>query len=280
MFRIGKETVALVADSACGLTEEQLTAYDISLAPLRVACGGREYRDGVDLTGSIDALPQDPQAFTAPPLPSDLAGLYRQLCGEGCTRIIHLTAAGELSGSGLLARTLAAEMDGVSVDVIDTHTISCGLGLLAASAARALEDGMSPDELPDHIEDVRGTQLTLFTVPTVKQLRKSGRVGLMTYAGKTPVFMLGRSGMPEALPAVRGQENPAERMCRAFEDRFGARAVHLAIGHCSAPEAAEELLTMLRDRLNVDSACIAPVSAAIAIHTGAGLVCASAQYAD
>lgn len=45
MFRIGEETVVIVTDTACDLSDEQLTRYDIRAVPLRIITSSGEYRD-------------------------------------------------------------------------------------------------------------------------------------------------------------------------------------------------------------------------------------------
>ena len=45
MFQIGNERVALVTDTSCDLSDEQLSQYDIRTVALRVATSQGEFRD-------------------------------------------------------------------------------------------------------------------------------------------------------------------------------------------------------------------------------------------
>ena len=49
MFMIGDDRVALVTDTSCDLSEEQLQAYDIRLVSLRVATSEGEFRDRLEI---------------------------------------------------------------------------------------------------------------------------------------------------------------------------------------------------------------------------------------
>ena len=55
--------------------------------------------------------------------------------------------------------------------------------------------------------------------------------------------------------------------------------MRIAIVHGNAPEEAEKLMAKFREHLDVVSGFISPVSPALAIHTGPGLVGAIVQPA-
>lgn len=45
MFNVHGERVALVTDTSCDLSDEQLARYDISMVSLRVVAAAGEFRD-------------------------------------------------------------------------------------------------------------------------------------------------------------------------------------------------------------------------------------------
>lgn len=49
MFDIQGEKVALVTDTSCDLSDEQLTRYDISMVSLRVVASTGEFRDRTEI---------------------------------------------------------------------------------------------------------------------------------------------------------------------------------------------------------------------------------------
>ena len=131
MFSIGNDRVALVTDTSCDLTDEQLARYDIRLVSLRVASSRGEFRDRVEISqDQLYALLQEELPKTSLPLPEDVSTLYRSLQEEGCTRILHLSISSGLSGTYNMVRMLAEDFAPLPIDVVDTKTLSCGLGLL------------------------------------------------------------------------------------------------------------------------------------------------------
>ena len=139
MFAIGDERVALVTDTACDLSEEQLREYDIRTVALRISSSQGDLRDRIEVDAeTIYALMQKELPKTSLPLPEDVSRLYRELQEEGATRILHITLSSGLSGTYNMVRMLAADFAPLRIDVVDSQTLSAGLGLLVLEAAEAL----------------------------------------------------------------------------------------------------------------------------------------------
>ena len=80
MFQIGNERVALVTDTSCDLSDEQLSQYDIRTVALRVATSQGEFRDRLEITQEqLYDLLQREVPKTSLPLPEDVSNLYRTL---------------------------------------------------------------------------------------------------------------------------------------------------------------------------------------------------------
>ena len=286
MFMIGDDRVALVTDSSCDLSEEQLRAYDIRLVSLRVATSEGEFRDRLEIDQDIlyDLLKRE-LPKTSLPLPEDVSALYRQLKEEGCTRVIHMTISSNLSGTCNMVRLIAEETEGMQVDVVDTKTLSCGLGLLVLEAAESLAKGMSVEDTLARVEHLRATQLGAFVIRTLEFLRKGGRIGLVegvvgSLLQIKPVIYVNDDGVYNTLVKARGFSNALNAMCDECFKRFQGRKVRIAIVHGAAYEEAVRLRDRFLEKLDVVSSFISPVSPALAIHTGPGLLGAIVQYAD
>ena len=48
--RTDMKKVKIISDSTCDLSKELLEKYDISILPLHIVLGDKEYTDGVDIT--------------------------------------------------------------------------------------------------------------------------------------------------------------------------------------------------------------------------------------
>ena len=283
---IGDDRVALVTDTSCDLSEEQLQAYDIRLVSLRVATSEGEFRDRLEINQDIlyDLLKRE-LPKTSLPLPEDVSALYRQLKAEGCTRVVHMTISSNLSGTYNMVRLIAEETEGLQVDVVDTRTLSCGLGLLVLEAAESLAKGMSVEDTLARVEHLRATQLGAFVIRTLEFLRKGGRIGLVegvvgSLLQIKPVIYVNDDGVYNTLVKARGFSNALSAMNDECFKRFQGRKVRIAIVHGAAYEEAVKLRDRFLEKLDVVSSFISPVSPALAIHTGPGLLGAIVQYAD
>ena len=286
MFMIGDDRVALVTDSSCDLSAEQLKAYGIRLVSLRVATSEGEFRDRLEIDQDTlyDLLKRE-LPKTSLPLPEDVSALYRQLKEEGCTRVIHMTISSNLSGTYNMVRLIAEETEDIRVDVVDTKTLSCGLGLLVLEAAESLARGMSVEDTLSRVEHLRATQLGAFVIRTLEFLRKGGRIGLVegvvgSLLQIKPVIYVNDDGVYNTLVKARGFTNALNAMCDECFKRFQGQKVRIAIVHGAAYEEAVRLRDRFLEKLDVVSSFISPVSPALAIHTGPGLLGAIVQYAD
>lgn len=286
MFRIGNDLVAIVTDTACDLSDELLARYDIRVIPLRIITGSGEFRDRFDISNEqLYTLLKTELPRTSLPLPEELSALYRQLRQEGATRILHLCMSGSLSGTYNMVSILAQETEGLTIDVFDTRTLSCGLGLLALEAAECLEGGMSVEAVIERLNSLRRHQLGAFVIRTLEFLRKGGRIGLVEGVVSTllkikPVIFVNDEGAYATLAKARGFGRALSAMQEEFFTRYQGRKVRVAIVHGNAEAEARALLDAFCQHLEVVSGFISPVSPALAIHTGPGLLGAIVQYAD
>ena len=284
-FDIGGEKIALVTDSACDLSEEQLKAYDIRLVPLRISTSKGELRDRLEISQEkLYEILKTELPKTSLPLPEDVTRLYRQLQAEGCTRILHLSMSSGLSGTCNMVRMIAQDFAPMPIDVVDSQTLSCGLGLLVLEAAEMLQRGEAVEDVIHRVEHLRRHQLGTFVIRTLEYLRKGGRIGLVegvvgSLLQIKPVIFVNNDGVYETLVKARGFGKALNAMSEEFFRRYEGKLVRLAIVHGNALEEAKELLEQFEQNLNVTSSFISPVSPALAIHTGPGLLGAIVQPA-
>jgi DegV family protein with EDD domain len=275
-----KETkTAILTDSSCDLSDEQLKRYNIRMISLRIVCRNAEYRDRVELTqDQIYPLMDEELPKTSLPLAEDIHALYTQLIEDGYTDVIHLCISSGLSGTWNMIRILAAEyQDRLNIRVIDTKTLSSGLGMMAIAAARALEAGADPEAAIREAQSVRSTQLGMFVIRTLEFLRKGGRIGLVegvlgSLLHIKPIIFVNSDGIYETLARARGYKAAVEQMVQEAVKRFGKTKIDLSIVHGQALEEAQKLMERLKQVLNITSGLIAPVSPVLAIHTGRGLL--------
>ena len=172
----------IVTDSSCDLSDEQLSRYGIRMISLRIVCQNAEYRDRIDIQeDELYELLTHELPKTSLPLPEDVSALYESLAQEGVTDVIHISISSGLSGTFNMVRMITQDFESrMRVHMVDSRTLSMGLGMMVLAAARALEEGATPEEAIERAQTVRRNQLGMFVIRTLEFLRKGGRIGKVT----------------------------------------------------------------------------------------------------
>ena len=173
--------VRIVTDSACDLPQSVADELAIEIVPLTIRIDGHEYVDRRDL--SVDefwakcaASPTLPE--TAAPSPGQFEQTYRELAADGASSVVTISLSGALSATmqsaDLAARSVA---DLIPVTVIDSRSVTLGLGAIVSSCARLAADGATHDEVVAHAHDLAGRTRVWGALDTLDNLKKGGRIG-------------------------------------------------------------------------------------------------------
>jgi DegV family protein with EDD domain len=170
---------------------------------------------------------------TAAPSIGEFTGRYERLLEHGCAHVISLHAAGALTAIVGTALQAAQEFDG-RVTVVDSLSLSLGLGFQTLAAAEAAEDGL--EAALSAVESTRRRLHVLAALDTLEYARRSGRVPatLSVFGGRLhlkPLVELA-GGEIKAIGAVRTTTQANERLAAFF--RAGGTIERLAIMHSNA----------------------------------------------
>ncbi|NLA58477.1 MAG: DegV family protein [Firmicutes bacterium] len=267
--------IQIVTDSASDLTAEMAKQYGIRIVPLSVTIGDKHYTDGVDLTAeefyqklrSTDALPR-----TSQPAPGRFADVYREAIDAG-KQVLSIHIASKLSGT-YQAATLAAEMVGSdSIVVVDSETVSMGVGLLAIAAARR---SSSLAEAQEAVNRARETLGILFVPDTFEYMVKNGRIGkAASLAGSLlqikPILTIA-GGTVDVVEKLRGRKKARRRLLELFRDGVGENKVNVAVLHADAEEEAQELLQEIQQTVDCAETYFTYVGPVIGSHAGPGVL--------
>lgn len=175
--------VRVVTDSSAIFEDPYFTEdFDVSVLPLTVEMGGERLRDGIDIDHEevfhrMTHGGQHP-AVTAPTVEA-FTSLFETL-NQSTDQVCVLTHSRAFTATYDNARTARGSLLGrCDISVIDSRTLSAGLGFLAEAAARAAYDGASLEEV---VNVVRGAILRLYTVFYVSTLADIQRAGLISPA--------------------------------------------------------------------------------------------------
>lgn len=273
-----QKRIAIVTDSSCDLPDEVIEKYHITIVPLRLVYKTREYRDRLEISPEkVYAMLEQEVPKTSLPFPEDFTRVLDDLVAQGYTDVLYLSISAGLSGSYNLIQMLAMEYSGLNIEVVNTSTLSMGLGFLVLEGARTIAASGSMEQAVARIHEVRRKMSAMFVIRTLEYLRKGGRIGKVegtigTLLNLKPVIMVNGDGVYQTLAKARGFKKSVDTMLRELRSCFSGKHIHVAVVHGAAEEEALELLNQVRDFASVDESFVSQVSPVLGTHTGPGLL--------
>ncbi|GAB4563379.1 MAG: DegV family protein [Anaerolineae bacterium] len=266
--------VRVVADSGCDLPEVLLKRYDIVTVPLMIQIGAESFLHGkVDLDTLWQRLTREPAATTsAPPM-----GLFREAFSrlvDAGHDVVCITLTGKHSSTFNTAWLAAQEFSG-RVKVVDSWSISLGMGLQVLAAAIAAQAGHSADEIVRLVESLRSRMQIRIVLDTLEYVRRGGRLArLMPVIDRMcrafsikPII-----GMTEGELRLVGAARSLKGALQRIEEDIAAwnPLERVAVAHTRAPEVVEEVARYLASRLDLLDKEILTSEAgpAFAVHAG------------
>lgn len=199
-------TVRIVTDSTSDIPRELLEELGITVVPLTIAFGEQSFRDGVDLSAdefySRLATVKDLPTTSQPP-PALFQHAYEHLVTQGDVVSIHLSH--KFSGTIETARSVAAATAPDKISVVDSGSVSMGLGLCVIAAARAAKAGADRAECAAAAEAVSTRLKVLVAFETLEYLRRGGRIG------RAKAFLGGLLRLKPILTVKDGEAFPVTR---------------------------------------------------------------------
>jgi fatty acid kinase fatty acid binding subunit len=295
------ENTAIVLDSTADFPDAAERFPNWRVVPLYVTFGDASYRDGVDMPAGefyerLRAAPALPT--TSQPAPADFLAAYEELAAYERIFSIHLAAqlSGTLGSAGHAAVELARvegrlghaasaphgsasqAKPGGRVRTIDSGVASAAITMLALAVQRRLERGTSDGEIDALVERFHRERGLLFTVDTLEFLARGGRIGrARAFAGELmhvkPILTIS-DGEVVPVTRVRGNRKAFQAFVDALES--GTRdepGLRVGIAHAAAPERAEEIAKLVRDRRpHAEIEAVTGLGAVLGAHAGPGTV--------
>jgi DegV family protein with EDD domain len=268
-------TVKVVTDSACDIPSDLAQKLGITVVPIYVMFGDKAYRDRVDIGEDefYDRLVND-SVFptTSVPSPNDFAEVYANLAQETDEIIsIHLTA--KESGtynSALLAKELVDKK--CRIEVIDSTSLSMGLGMLAIAAAQEAREGASLDSLAEFVRGSVPKMHLSIMVDTLKYVIRGGRLskphGLLGTVLKVRPLLAMKEGSLLLTGVARTRTKAIERLYE-FARGF-SRVRELAVAYTTSHDDAKTLLERIGELFPEANTYLTRVGPSLGTHAGPG----------
>jgi DegV family protein with EDD domain len=269
--------VAIVTDSAAGLSANLLRAHRVLTVPLRVLAGGLSADDdGTPLPAAMqDAVRAGERLTTARPGPELFAIAYRQAADAGARSVVSIHLSRQLSGTVSVAE-LAARSAPVPVWVVDSWSIGMGLGLVVLAAARAASAGLGTEDVVAVAVRRAAATGSFFALDSAEALLAGGR---LVTADLVPAVLVSRplleirAGRITALERVRTRSAATDRLTDLAAKFAVGRDVDIAVQHTGCGDRAAELTERLARVIpRARQVYLAEAGPVIRMHTGPGML--------
>ena len=276
--------IALVTDSTADLTEELKNQCEVHIIPLKVRFGEQEYFDteisNEEFYQRLTAEKELPK--TSQPSPEEFTSLYRKLL-DNYHEVISIHLSSGLSGT-LNAAHLAKETLKGKIHIIDSKTISLGMGLMIIEAAKNIKEGLDSSQIVDKLAQARKNIETIFTLNTMEYLQKGGRIGraqslMGAILNIKPIVRVGDDGIYQTYGKARSQDKALETIVKALQEFTGGKKhIRLAVAHGAAHQAGLYLKEALENTFEMKTSIFTQVGPVIGVHTGPGTIGAAIQF--
>jgi DegV family protein with EDD domain len=242
--------LGIVTDSTSDIPVHIAEQFEIEVVPSILIIDGKEYADGKGITREdfYTRLPslQTPPTTAAPSI-GDFSVPYESLLMGGCDHILSIHASGNLTTIINSARQAAHDFPD-KITIVDSTSLSLGLGFQVLAAAEAAEDGLAAALAA--VESTRKRLHVTAALDTMEYLKRSGRIpAAVTFFGGMlnikPIVELS-DGDLKPVGAVRTTIQANQRMLNFLLE--GGQMERLAIMHSNAEPRARELLNDLMQK--------------------------------
>lgn len=244
--------VRILVDSTADIPRERARALGIEVVPLVVLFGDESFRDGVDLDGPgfyRKLVSSSTNPTTSTPAPGAFDEAYRRLIGDGATGILSLHLASKFSATYQVARSVAEQVShetGVPIELVDSGTVSAGIGLPAEMLATEAKAGKSLTEIKAHAESLCPRARIIAVLDTLEYLRRGGRISgaaamVGTLLNVKPLIGV-RDGEIVALERVRTRAKAYDRIGQLVAELGELEAVAVVESNDTAGTQLENVM--------------------------------------
>jgi DegV family protein with EDD domain len=265
--------VRIVTDSSSDLTDAEVAAHGIEVVPLSIRFGDEEFEDRTDLTvegfyeklAAASVLPE-----TAAPAPGKFEAAFRRQAAAGADAVVCINLSSGLSATMQSAQNAAIAMkDELDVRVLDSRSITSGLGTQVILAAEAAAAGASVDDVVTLVEQLVARTHVVGALDTLDNLKKGGRIGgaqalLGSLLSIKPIVDISTGEVEEA-----GKARTRRKALEVLRDKVveGGAVERLCVTHGLAPEV-DDMLDLLAPHYPREQIRVGHIGPVIGTHGG------------
>jgi len=244
--------VAIIVDSIAKMPPAVSEKYDITVLPFHIAMGGEDYLDTtIDKELLYSQIMSKDLPTVSPPSPGKMSEAFRQV-SQRAKAILYITMTSGFSGEyervkGVISST-KKELPDISIEVIDSLTVTCAEALITIEAAKAASQGKNFPEVIEIARQMVKRVTALSVRDSLYYFDKSGRLGKERPLAGSPVPLApvleidaSTGGVTQAVSKHRTVAKAVENMLEIMKKRSANKKLHVMVGHLYKPDTAEAL---------------------------------------
>lgn len=270
-----------MVDGGADLPKEFVEKFNIKIVPLNIHFDDQEYKAGLDLDinefyekmARTEELPK-----TSASSPNDFYHAFKEVDADKPILMLALTKnlSATYQNAVLGKEMLLDEEPERTIEIINTKTASSGIYLLANEVIKMKLQNTEFQDIVEQIKrDVEKTT-TLFSLKTVENLIKGGRLDKMRGAiAKTLNIKLlmkaSEEGTIEVTEKVRGEKKALRRLVEQIgEYSKSLEGKTITLAHSNCEEKAKKVLASIKETYNPKEELLVEMGPLIATHAGEG----------
>ncbi|MBO1197837.1 fatty acid kinase binding subunit FakB2 [Staphylococcus simiae] len=267
----------IVTDSTSDLSKEFLDQHDIHVIPLSLTIDGQSFIDQVDVTSAevIDRIEADEDVKTSQPPIGEFISTYEELGKDGA-EIISIHMSSGLSGTFNTAYQ-ASQMVDANVTVIDSKSISYGLGYQIEHLVELVDQGNTTEDIVADLEAFRQNIKLFVVIGQLNQLIKGGRIsktkGLIGNIMKIKPIGTLDDGRLELVHNARTQNSSIQYLKKEITEFLGNHQIKsIGVAHANVIEFVDKLKKVFNDAFQINEYDVNVTTPVISTHTGQGAI--------
>ncbi len=274
----------IITDSGCDLSRDIIDDLDIVMLPLNVLEGDSEYRDKETITPTelYKGMREGKFYQTSQTLPNLIIERVTRELDKG-NDIIYICFSSGLSGqyqtSVMLFEDIKEKYKDRKIDLVDSKSACCGMGMMVKKAGEMVKEGKSREEILAMLEDYIENINHIIIVDKMDYLYKGGRIsrvqaltgGLLNIK---PIVGMDGLGKLEFIDKIRGRKRLLKRVEELINEKNIGDIKNQEIGlvYGDNEEMAQEFKQFLIDKFNPRNIIVENVGASVSAHTGPDII--------
>jgi DegV family protein with EDD domain len=267
--------IKIVTDSGSDIPLEVAKKLGIAIVPVYIYFGDKAYKDGVDIGPDelYKRLVEGPiYPTTTQPMPADFAKTYSEL-SQDADAIVSIHLPTKVSGTYNAAiQGIEAAKPRCEVRVLDSFSVSVGLGIIVMAAARKAKAGGNLAEVLEETRKAISQSQIRALLDTLQYLLKGGRItkakALVGTLLKVKPILTMREGEMIQAGMARSYAKGIDQLFDFVKSHRNLQEV--AISHTTVPEAAAALKKRIASIIDEERIQMSRVGAGLGVHGGPG----------